>query len=314
MGIIFQENTRINKQMKFSIITPVYNGEEYLSETIESVLSQEGDFEIEYIIQDGGSTDKTVEILKSYEERLRTKTYPTKCSSVTLQWRSEKDNGMYDAINKGFSKATGEIFAYINADDIYLPGAFAAIQKTIFTFPDIEWIKGITSFIKESGKIYQHGRCFIYNKKWIERGIYGRDAFFIQQDSVFWTKKLWLKTNGINPQYKLAGDYYLWIQFAKHAHLWSLNKEVSCFRKRAGQLSSDMARYRKEQGDIIHDSGPLLFFIKLFFLLRSKSPSWLGFVYDLIYSLAFKNENPYGISIDSNGIPQKYRVATYTLK
>ncbi|HEY4500327.1 MAG TPA: glycosyltransferase, partial [Candidatus Paceibacterota bacterium] len=100
--------------MKFSIVTPVYNGQAHIRETIESVLSQEGDFEIEYFIMDGGSTDATVEIVLEYASR-------DKRVSVF----SEKDSGMYDAVNKGFFKATGDVYAYINSDDVYEPGAFA---------------------------------------------------------------------------------------------------------------------------------------------------------------------------------------------
>lgn len=302
--------------MKFSIVTPVYNGEKYITETIESVLSQKGDFEIEYIIQDGGSTDQTMEIIKKYDELLKQGFFTIQCNKVTIQWVSEKDFGMYDAINKGFANATGDIFAYINADDFYLPCAFDAIKKTFTTFPGIKWLKGITSLVREDSKIYQHGECFIYNQKWIQFGVYGRDTYFIQQDSVFWKKELWTKTGGINKKFKLAGDYFLWIQFAKHAPLWSLNKEVSCFRKRAGQLSSNTMLYKKEQNEISKKSGLYLLLIASFFYLRSKRhtrPHFNDPLFTLIYNLAFGNENPYGIEIDSDGVPFKRRAVSYTL-
>ena len=220
-----------------------------------------------------------------------------------------------NSFSTGRSSRAHSLFVreYENADDIYLPGAFASIEKTFRTFPEIEWLKGITSFIKETGEIYQHGRCFIYNQTWIQRGIYGRDTFFIQQDSVFWKKDLWIKSGGIDSQYKLAGDYYLWKQFAKYAPLWSLKKEVSCFRQRAGQLSGNMRLYRKEQAEISQERGMLTFFIKLFFQARAKSPLWLGFIYNVMYQLAFQNENPYGIEIDNKGTPVKHYVSTYIL-
>lgn len=302
--------------MKFSIITPVYNGEKYITETIESVLSQEGNFEIEYILQDGGSKDRTMEIIKKYDSLLKQGVWAVRCNKITFQYFSEKDTGMYDAINKGFAKATGDIFAYINADDIYLTGAFEAIQKTFKTFPEITWLKGITSFIKDDGKIYQHGKCFLYNQTWIKQGVYGRDTYFIQQDSVFWKKELWNKTAGINPHYKLAGDYFLWIQFAKHSPLWSLNKEVSCFRKRAGQLSINSVSYREEQREISKRDNLLTWAIAIFFYLRARKqrrPKLTDPIFTFIYNLAFGNENPYGIEIGKNGVPTKRRATSYTL-
>jgi glycosyltransferase involved in cell wall biosynthesis len=233
--------------MKFSIVTPVYNGEKYIAETIESVLSQKGDFEVEYFVQDGGSTDDTIEILKKYEKALVDNTRPIQCKGINFTWTSEKDCGMYDAIQKGFARATGDTLAWINADDTYLPGAFAAAANVFSFFPEIEWLKGINTTGDKNGKITSEGRCLLYNREWITKGIYGRSAYFIQQDSVFWRRSLWIKAQPSISSFRLAGDYALWITFAKLAPLWSFNKQVSMFRRRTGQLSSNMEEYRREQ-------------------------------------------------------------------
>ena len=100
-------------ELKLSIITPSFNQGVFIKETIDSILSQ-GYAQLEYIVVDGGSTDNTVEILKSYGDKIK--------------WVSEKDNGQADAINKGLKMATGDIVAFINSDDYYLPNALHAVN------------------------------------------------------------------------------------------------------------------------------------------------------------------------------------------
>lgn len=238
--------------MKFSIVTPVYNMERYIDATIESVLSQEGNFDIEYIIMDGGSTDKTLSIAKYYEERLRSGDYKIACNGITFSIYSEKDRGMYDAINKGFSKATGDVYAWINADDIYEPGAFHHISEAMKKFPEVTWIKGIGVSTDEHGNPIPNTprRTYIYRQDWLAGGMYGMQSYFVDQVSVFWRRKLWEQVAPIPTQYKLAGDYWLWIAFAQHEKLWSLSTPVARFRKREGQLSGNVSAYKAEQRSI----------------------------------------------------------------
>ncbi|MBU2578478.1 glycosyltransferase [Patescibacteria group bacterium] len=290
--------------MKFSIITPVYNGEKYIAETIESVLSQKGNFEIEYIITDGKSTDNTLNIIKHYEKLLTEKQYLIKCLAISYKWFSEKDNGMYSAINKGFSMATGNIYAWLNSDDLYMPGAMEIVSKTFFKYPDIKWIKGINAAINESSQIIKINPCYIYNQEWIQLGVYGRNAYFIHQESVFWRSELWKTTKGIDASLKLAGDYYLWTQFGKHSPLWSINAPLSCFRKRKHQLSENTGVYRKEQSFIIRTpKNWLVFRIKLFFWLKSKMPTFFEPVMLLLYRVLFRKRNKHYIDVKKNTEP-----------
>ena len=277
--------------MKFSIVTPAYNTALHIAETIESVLSQAGDFEIEYTIMDGGSTDGTVEIIKKYEQLLNEKKYPIKCLGVTFKWQSEKDRGMYDAINKGFSQATGDIYAWINADDIYEPDAFQAIKETLETFPEIEWVKGTNTNIEAGGTFIKQNKLRIYHQSWLQKGIYGRVAYFIEQDTVFWRKSLWKKIGDIPNQYRYAGDYWLWIHFAQHAKLWSLNINISIFRKRKEQMSQNMTAYQCEQREIMPRLPLSAFAIRVFFNLEKRFGPGSNNFFNALYRLFFVQSN-----------------------
>ena len=103
------------KLPKISIVTPSFNQAKFIRATIDSVLSQDYP-DLEYFIIDGGSTDGTTEILKSYGQKIK--------------WISEKDKGQTDAINKGLKLSEGELLAYLNSDDIYLPGALKKVGET----------------------------------------------------------------------------------------------------------------------------------------------------------------------------------------
>ena len=119
---------------KLSIITPSFNQGRFLEETILSVLNQNYG-NLEYIIIDGGSSDDSVEIIRRYEHHL-------------AYWISEADRGQVHAINKGIERITGDVAAFINSDDVYLPGAFAAAMN-VFSDPRCQWLCGDTIMFGE---------------------------------------------------------------------------------------------------------------------------------------------------------------------
>ena len=235
--------------LKFTIITPSYNSQRFIRETIESVINQKGEFSIEYIIVDSCSTDNTRAIVDEYVKMLQLRRMVIKWNDVRIEFISEKDSGMYDAIQKGFARATGDIYAWINSDDNYLPGAFDIIQRTFSNYPHIKWLKGITSYLNENSNIFAVGQCNLYHQNWINKGVYGPVMQFIQQDSVFFRAELWDLSGGIDPSYSAAGDFALWRKFAEDTPLWSLNSFVSCFRKVFGQKSEDIKAYWQEVND-----------------------------------------------------------------
>lgn len=206
---------------KISIVTPSFNMENYIEETILSVIGQQYP-NLEYIVIDGGSKDGTVDIIKKYEPYI---TY----------WISEPDSGMYDAIQKGFSKATGEILAYINSDDKYYPNAFFSIATIFSSMEDVEWVLGRATFYNDDGATVDVKEL----KKWSKFNYYLGDYQWIQQESIFWRRSLWLKAGSrINSNLKLAGDYELWLRFFRFAQLYSTPTIFAGFRFRTkDQLS-----------------------------------------------------------------------------
>lgn len=291
--------------------------EQWIAETIETVLSQKGDFEIEYIVIDDGSYDRTADIAREYEEKIQSHAYPVQCNRVTMEVVSQENTGMYEAINRGFARATGDVYAWINADDTYEPGAFSAVAKTLRTFTEIRWIKAITSTIDETSQVIRKGECKIYHRDWIRDGIYGQEAYFIEQDSVFWRAELWKKGGPMPSHFRSAGDYWLWLRFAIHDPLWSVNVPLSNFRKREGQLSKGVSQYKKEQWTARPKRTWRARKVRLFFSpqsrLTSMYPRLKGF-FVWLYPYVFPNYVPAEYIEIENGTPIIKKTRSYIIK
>jgi len=149
----------------------------------------------------------------------------------------EKDDGPFDAINKGFARATGDFCTWADADNTYAPGALAGLAKVLQMFPDIDWVRGYSSTIDEYGNLLRRKQTAVYRQDWLQLGIYGMEAYFVQADTVFFSAKLWKKVGPIPSEYKRAGDHWLWMEMAKHTPLWCVNLQTTNYRKRQGQLS-----------------------------------------------------------------------------
>ena len=242
-----------------SIITVVYNGKEFLEETIESVINQTYD-NVEYIIIDGGSTDGTIDIIRKYENMID-------------YWVSERDRGMYEAIHKGFTCATGQIFAWLNADDIYYPWSLNSVAKVFEKYSNINWLTGIPSHINKNTEMINVEHPKYYFQYFIKKGYYRGDYFgFIQQESTFFRKCLY-KKRPLNTNLKLAGDYNLWLNFADDSELKTVKVILSSFRMHGNQKSNDIKKYYDECN--ITSEGSKVKILKYFFkpisiLLNSK--------------------------------------------
>lgn len=245
--------------MKISIITPCRNAERFIAETIESVISQRGDFELEYVVIDGASTDRTCAIADSYRERLESGSFPVACRRVSMQVLSESDSGMYDALAKGFARVSGDVIAYLNADDLYFPNALSTVAAVFGEHPEIFWATATCTVLNESGQVTSTILPLAYDRDLIRAGVYGTVHINgIQQESTFWRASLLAELDSEQlRRFKLAGDFFLWHCFAGRYELWIIQSCLGGFRSHAGQLSHQREAYRQEMNTIATAAGPL---------------------------------------------------------
>jgi glycosyltransferase involved in cell wall biosynthesis len=180
---------------RITIVTPSFNQAAFLPAAIESVLGQ-GYPNLEYIIVDGGSTDGSIEIIKRYADRL-------------AWWVSERDGGQADAVAKGFARATGAVFGFLNSDDLLAPGALAEVASQFQRNPNLGIVLGAGGMVDARGR-FLHG---VYPMGWGVAELLSFESRFTQP-AVFFSRSAYEQAGGMDAQFRFALDLDLFVRIA----------------------------------------------------------------------------------------------------
>jgi hypothetical protein len=224
---------------RISMVTSVYNGEEYLESTICSIL-QQGYPNLEYIVVDDGSVDKTPEIIERYKR------------FISIHKRNEKRmGGLFASLNDGFAQSTGSIMGWLNASDMLHINGLFVVGSVFSSFPDVEWITGRPTILSASGMTVMVDKLPRWSRYPFLAGLPSEQR--IQQESTFWRKRLWERAGGfLNTSYRAEGDFDLWIRFFRHSKLHSVDALIGAYRRHGGALSSGaMEKYDQTCENIV---------------------------------------------------------------
>jgi len=235
---LFDERVILKKDQSYpriSIVTPSFNQGQFLERTILSVLNQNYP-NLEYIIIDGGSNDGSIEIIKKYSKYLS-------------YWTSEKDKGQSNAINKGFEKSTGDILAWLNSDDIYLPGALVFISKYMEQNKNVEMVYGRCYIIDKDDKILKESYTVPFDPIF-----YLHKLISIAQPASFWRRSLYLIAGPLNEQNYTCMDHELFVRFIKiGATIVYIDRLFAGFRIHPASISGSgrlVSQYKKDISEI----------------------------------------------------------------
>jgi glycosyltransferase involved in cell wall biosynthesis len=248
--------------MLISIVTPTLNAIQYFEECLQSIQIQVGpNVAVEHIVTDGGSTDGTVELAKSYGARVLT----------------GKDSGIYDAINKGYKNASGDLIGFLGADDVLLPGGLDAVARCYLECDRPDWIVGAGRWIDANGDSLGD---ITAPPNWISSGMLAAlNWTCIQHVSSFVSPALYEKLGGFDLRYKGAADYDMWCRALKFMRYARVREGVACFR-RTGENYSMANRDMWEIDDIESKYAPKTAFERLAYRYLMKlwvnaaNPDW----------------------------------------
>jgi glycosyltransferase involved in cell wall biosynthesis len=205
--------------MKISIVTLSFNQRTFLSEAIDSVLQQDH-ADVEYIIVDPGSTDGSRELIQSYREQI---------SHLVL----EPDSGAADGLNKGFARASGEVFGFLNADDVLLPGALRRVEEFFRVYPKSDMAMGNGYVVDAQGRNLRHLRARNFS---VRSYLYGGTRWL--QQSTFFRREAFKRSPGFNVANRTCWDGELFVSMAQMgAVVGYIDADLAAFRLHSASIS-----------------------------------------------------------------------------
>jgi glycosyltransferase involved in cell wall biosynthesis len=193
-----------------SIVTPCFQQGRFLERTLASIISQSYPA-LEYVVQDGGSTDQTLDILRRFD--------------LLVSWVSEPDLGQADAINRGFARTTGEIMGWLNSDDLLLPGALAYVARYFAGHPDVDAVYGHRFVIDERDRKVGSWILPRHSNRVL------RLADYVPQETLFWRRRIWDAVGGLDQSFQYALDWDLLLRFrAAGARMVRVPRFLGAFR------------------------------------------------------------------------------------
>ncbi len=209
---------------RISIVTPSFNQGAFLRQTMASVLGQEG-VRVEYIVMDGGSSDDSAAIIRSFADRL-------------AWWVSEPDRGQSDAVMRGFARSSGEstdVLAYLNSDDILLPGALRYVAEYFHSHPEVDALYGHRVVIDAAG--LEQGRWYTHRHS----ADVLRYVDLVPQETLFWRRRLYDRVGGIDPSFRFALDWDLLVRFVEAGgRMTRVPYFLACFRVHDASKTSQL--------------------------------------------------------------------------
>lgn len=200
--------------LTLSVVIPTLNQGDTIEDTLASILAQDCLDHLEIIVMDGGSTDATLAVLERYRPWIH-------------QLVTGPDGGQSQAINRGFSLANGDILAWINSDDYYLPGALPAVLRRFAAEPELQFLVGAGDVVSLDNRFLRHVPPLPMNATTMHEWKLDR---WVMQQSCFWRRELWQRAGGVDESLHLLMDYDLWCRFSKLTEAGSIEQTLAAMR------------------------------------------------------------------------------------
>jgi len=210
--------------MKFSIITPTFNSEDFIKKNLQSIHNQVGDFSLEHIIVDGNSSDNTLNIIRDFKKE----------TNYEIKIIQGEDKNMYDAINKGLKQVKGDVWSVLNSDDEYVDDILSCISKKFQKNNNLEVIHGYLDVIDENNNFIKRSYTPDFSLKDL---INAEKCIFIAQPTTFLRKVVINKVGYFDINYDIASDYEYMIRVVKNCKIENMKKVITKFRRHNKSLS-----------------------------------------------------------------------------